>query len=334
MNTLSLEQLAEKLNGKLWIKEDKKRIYLDRGYNTKKMSTKTYVYQREDGSFGVSCYIDCPSQAYQWIQSQQEEVIKGVEESIEAAEFENENPGVDYYEHLESEKEKAELSEAQKDFQENIESYKNSFKRDYERAVEWNENHQKNREAFQNMTEEEKNKLAELKAERESILGTPGSAKRAKEIKEEIAKFPFVPYELDERTKEASKFNCAEDYVNFRIEEKKGSLGIVSEKSVLERISEEPKEEVPEFLAIEINFLPELLNKKIQWKAPAYRMNKPYGGIAIINETNITDRRPIKSTTVEGDDLDFAFVDQYTDGLIAYSDSDRLVTYKIIEDAN
>lgn len=85
MKSLSIEQLAEKLGGKLWNKEDKKRIYLDRGYNTKKMSTKTYVYQREDGSFGVSCYIDCPSQPYQWIKSQQEEVIKGVEESIEDA---------------------------------------------------------------------------------------------------------------------------------------------------------------------------------------------------------------------------------------------------------
>lgn len=85
MKSLSIEQLAEKLGGKLWIKGDLKRVYLDRGYNTKKMSTKTYVYQREDGSFGVSCYIDCPSQAYQWIQSQQEEVIKGVEESIEDA---------------------------------------------------------------------------------------------------------------------------------------------------------------------------------------------------------------------------------------------------------
>lgn len=85
MKSLSIEQLAEKLGGKLWIKEDKKRIYLDRGYNTKKMSTKTYVYQREDGSFGVSCYIDCPSQPFAWIKSQQEEVIESVKSDIEEA---------------------------------------------------------------------------------------------------------------------------------------------------------------------------------------------------------------------------------------------------------
>ena len=83
MENISIEILAEKLEGKLWIKEDKKRIYLDCGYNTKKMSTKTYVYQREDGTFGVSCYIDCPSQPYAWIKSQQEEVVKEVEERVE-----------------------------------------------------------------------------------------------------------------------------------------------------------------------------------------------------------------------------------------------------------
>ena len=81
----TIEQLAERLGGNLWIKEDKKRIYLDRGYNTKKMSTKTYVYQREDGTFGVSCFIECPSQSYQWIKSQQEEVIENVMADIEEA---------------------------------------------------------------------------------------------------------------------------------------------------------------------------------------------------------------------------------------------------------
>lgn len=85
MTNLTIEQLAEKLGGKLWEKGDLKRIYLDRGYNTKKMSTKTYVYQREDGTFGVSCYIDCPSQDFNWIKSQQNEVIEGVTEDINEA---------------------------------------------------------------------------------------------------------------------------------------------------------------------------------------------------------------------------------------------------------
>ena len=82
MATITFEQLAEKLNGKIWTKGDLKRIYLDRGYNTKKMSTKTYV-EEVDGEFVVKCFIDCPSQAWNWIKSQQEEVIESVEKNIE-----------------------------------------------------------------------------------------------------------------------------------------------------------------------------------------------------------------------------------------------------------
>lgn len=81
---ITIETLATALEGKLWIKGDMKRIYLDRGYNTKKMSTKTYVYE-QNGEFKVSCYIDCLSQPFAWIKSQQEEVISSVENSIERA---------------------------------------------------------------------------------------------------------------------------------------------------------------------------------------------------------------------------------------------------------
>jgi len=81
--TPSIEFLAEKLNGKLWVKGDLKRIYLDEGHNTKKMSTKTYAYQHEDGSFGVSCHIDCPSQAWQWVKSQEDEIKTRVAQDIE-----------------------------------------------------------------------------------------------------------------------------------------------------------------------------------------------------------------------------------------------------------
>jgi len=84
MTTITLEQLAEKLKGKLWIKGDMKRVYLDRGYNTKKMSTKTYVFEK-DGQFIVSCYIECPSQDWNWIKSQQQEVVASVEAEIEEA---------------------------------------------------------------------------------------------------------------------------------------------------------------------------------------------------------------------------------------------------------
>lgn len=85
MKTLTIEQLSEKLNGKLWVKGDIKRIYLDCGYNTKKMSTKTYIFQRQDGTYGVSCIIDCPSQHDNWINREQNSIIERVEQNIEDA---------------------------------------------------------------------------------------------------------------------------------------------------------------------------------------------------------------------------------------------------------
>lgn len=85
MKTISFEQLAETLKGNLWTKGDMKRIYLDRGFNTKKMSTKTYVFQRADGSFGVSCRVECPSQHDNWITAQEDEIIESVIRDIENA---------------------------------------------------------------------------------------------------------------------------------------------------------------------------------------------------------------------------------------------------------
>lgn len=83
MKTVSLEQLAEKMNESVWTKGDLKRIYLnDAGHNTKKMSTKAYIYQEKD-EFKVSVYIDCPSQNYNWIKSQQEEVKERILNEID-----------------------------------------------------------------------------------------------------------------------------------------------------------------------------------------------------------------------------------------------------------
>lgn len=78
---ITLQELATKLNGKFWSKDGKERVYLDRGYNTKKMSTKTYVEVRND-EFVVRCFIDCPAQNDNWIESQENEVIGSVETEI------------------------------------------------------------------------------------------------------------------------------------------------------------------------------------------------------------------------------------------------------------
>jgi hypothetical protein len=82
MNKLTLQQIAEELDGNFWEAGNKKRVYLSKGYNTKKMTTKTYIYEKEDGTFGISVYIDCPSQDYNWIKSQKEKIEKEVEQEL------------------------------------------------------------------------------------------------------------------------------------------------------------------------------------------------------------------------------------------------------------
>ena len=83
---ITIEQLAEKMGKQIWSKGDLKRIYLnDAGYNTKKMSTKTWIYQDANGNFKVSCKIECPSQAWQWIESQEQEVKESVYRDIDNA---------------------------------------------------------------------------------------------------------------------------------------------------------------------------------------------------------------------------------------------------------
>lgn len=79
---ITIEDLAVKLNGKMWTKGDLKRIYLDRGYNTKKMSTKTYVEETSEGNFNVKCFVECPSQDYNWCKSQANQVIDSVDNQI------------------------------------------------------------------------------------------------------------------------------------------------------------------------------------------------------------------------------------------------------------
>lgn len=107
IKTISIKVLAEKLSGKFWEKGEMKRIYLDCGFNTKKMSTKTYVFEKKDGTFGVSCVIDCPSQDGAWIASQEEAVkeplLAQIAEIISEFGFEIENPKIAIEEELNKE---------------------------------------------------------------------------------------------------------------------------------------------------------------------------------------------------------------------------------------
>jgi len=89
-NRLSIDQLAEKLGGRVWRKYGKERIYLRRGHTTRKMSTSTFVYwDKKEKEYAVHCHIVCPSQSRNWIKSQQDLIISEVKKEIEDAHSEN-----------------------------------------------------------------------------------------------------------------------------------------------------------------------------------------------------------------------------------------------------
>lgn len=93
----TIEHLAERMHEKVWVKGDLKRIYLnDAGYNTKKMTTKAYIYQSENGDFKVLVNIDCPSQHSNWIDAQEEELKEEILNKIERCLFEINNPCADF----------------------------------------------------------------------------------------------------------------------------------------------------------------------------------------------------------------------------------------------
>lgn len=100
-----------------------------------------------------------------------------------------------------------------------------------------------------------------------------------------------------------------------------------------------------------------LIGKRIKWHAEAYEANSPYGGEAIIREVSEGERykgydsiyKTLKCETISGDNLDYAFVDNYglkeiSDGywscandvprVYCYSDSYREVEIISVEDEN
>ncbi len=87
---------------------------------------------------------------------------------------------------------------------------------------------------------------------------------------------------------------------------------------------------------LQIHTAEKLIGKTIFWQAPAYKHNEPYGGTAKILEVDNSNRNPITSETISGDDLDYAFVNEYNIedvemGLLSYSDGDRYVTFFEVE---
>lgn len=85
---------------------------------------------------------------------------------------------------------------------------------------------------------------------------------------------------------------------------------------------------------LQIHTAQELIGKTIIWNAPASKYNATYGGVAKIVSVDPDNRRPIKTETISGDYLDYAFVDEYEKedvemGLLCYSDGGRHVTFEV-----
>jgi hypothetical protein len=74
-----------------------------------------------------------------------------------------------------------------------------------------------------------------------------------------------------------------------------------------------------------------ILGRTIKWFAPAYKANKDYGGIAKITDIHLTETHPITAEIISGDNLNHAISDATTDGYVALSDSDRPISYEVIE---
>lgn len=92
-----------------------------------------------------------------------------------------------------------------------------------------------------------------------------------------------------------------------------------------------------------------LVGKTISWESESGKGNSGYNGICIITDVDLESSRPIKSETISGDNLKFAFVDSHglvsenngktyqlnkeneEDYCLSYSDSYREIFYEILE---
>lgn len=81
---------------------------------------------------------------------------------------------------------------------------------------------------------------------------------------------------------------------------------------------------------IKLKDLKKLVGKKIEWKAPSDKANEPYGGVAEVINIDESKKRLIVSNNLKGDNLDLAFICEWSKSL-CYSDSDRFVSYKIVD---
>ena len=86
------------------------------------------------------------------------------------------------------------------------------------------------------------------------------------------------------------------------------------------------------FTLLDIENLEKLVGKTIFWQSPKSYENSEYSefyqGIDRIEDINLKERHPIKSTSLKGDKLWFAFQCQ---GELCYSDGDRFIRFFVLD---
>lgn len=83
---VSIEKVAEILGGNIWRKGEIERVYVNRGYNTKKMKTTAYAFIL-NGNVEVSVFVDCYSQPTSWCIKEAEKVKASILEEIKEVIF-------------------------------------------------------------------------------------------------------------------------------------------------------------------------------------------------------------------------------------------------------
>lgn len=99
-----------------------------------------------------------------------------------------------------------------------------------------------------------------------------------------------------------------------------------------------------EFQPMTESIINDLINKKIEWTAEAYR--GVYRGVAVVRSVDFSKHNPITCDCISGDDLKYAFLDDHgleskdggntytmtkTDFCFSYSDGDREVFFRECE---
>ena len=83
---ITIEKVAEFLGGNVWKKGEIERVYLNRGYNTKKMKTISYAFVA-NGEVKISVFIECFSQPISWCMKEAENLKNNILEELEDANF-------------------------------------------------------------------------------------------------------------------------------------------------------------------------------------------------------------------------------------------------------